>query len=128
MEWEVRPINKEDSDFVNKSIEEFTKKILLPKIKKNNPKGNINKVVIGEVVGFDKEENSTAINLICNLTGDNSKNTMPFGTEAGLFQNAGISTVICGPGSIDQAHTVDEYITYDQLKSCLKMLISLKKK
>ena len=71
---------------------------------------------------------SSAINLICNLTGDNSKNTMPFGTEAGLFQNAGISTVICGPGSIDQAHTVDEYITYDQLKSCLKMLISLKEK
>ena len=128
LEWEVRPINKEDSDFVNKSIEEFTKKILLPKIKKNNPKGNINKVVIGEVVGFDKEENSTATNLICNLTGDNPKNTMPFGTEAGLFQNAGISTVICGPGSIDQAHTVDEYITYDQLKSCLKMLISLKNK
>ncbi len=128
LEWEVRPINKEDSDFVNKSIEEFTKKILLPKIKKKNPKGNINKIVIGEVVGFDKEENSSATNLICNLTGDNSKNTMPFGTEAGLFQNAGISTVICGPGSIDQAHTVDEYITYDQLKSCLKMLISLREK
>ena len=53
---------------------------------------------------------------------------MSFGTEAGLFQNSGISTVICGPGSIEQAHTVDEYITYDQLKSCLKMLISLKKK
>ena len=92
----------------------------MPKIKKNNPKGNINKVVIGEVVGFDKEENSSATNLICNLTGDNSKNTMPFGTEAGLFQNAGISTVICGPGSIDQAHTVDEYITHDQLKLVLK--------
>ena len=51
---------------------------------------------------------------------------MSFGTEAGLFQNSGISTVICGPGSIDQAHTVDEYITYDQLKKCLKMLVSLK--
>ena len=128
LEWEVRPINKEDSDFVNRSIEDFTKKILLPKIKKNNPKGNINKVVIGEVVGFDQEDNSYATNLICNLTGDNSKNTMPFGTEAGLFQNAGISTVICGPGSIDQAHTVDEYITYDQLRNCLKMLISLREK
>ena len=53
---------------------------------------------------------------------------MSFGTEAGLFQNSGISTVICGPGSINQAHTVDEYITYDQLKKCLKMLVSLKEK
>ena len=128
LEWEVRPINREDSDFVNKSIEEFTNKILLPKIKKNNPKADIKKVVVGEVIGFDREENSSATNLICSLTGDNSKNTMPFGTEAGLFQNAGISTVICGPGSIEQAHTVDEYITYDQLKSCLKMLISLREK
>ncbi len=128
LEWEVRPINKKDSDFVNKSIEKFTSDILLPKIKKNNPKGSIDKVIIGEVVGFDKEESSYAANLVCNLIGDNSKNTMPFGTEAGLFQNAGISTVICGPGSIEQAHTIDEYITYDQLKNCLKMLISLQKK
>ena len=128
LEWEVRPITRADSDFVNKSIDEFTNKILLPKIKKNNPKADIKKVVVGEVIGFDKEENSSATNLICSLTGDNSKNTMPFGTEAGLFQNAGISTVICGPGSIEQAHTVDEYITYDQLKSCLKMLISLREK
>jgi len=128
LEWEVRPVNREDSDFVNKSIEEFTNKILLPKIKKNNPKADIKKVVVGEVIGFDREKNSSATNLICSLTGDNSKNTMPFGTEAGLFQNAGISTVICGPGSIEQAHTVDEYITYDQLKSCLKMLISLREK
>ena len=128
LEWEVRPINKKDSDFVNKSIEKFTSDILLPKIKKNNPKGSIDKVIIGEVVGFDKEESSYAANLVCNLIGDNSKNTMPFGTEAGLFQNAGISTVICGPGSIEQAHTIDEYITYDQLKNCLKMLISLQEK
>ena len=48
------------------------------------------------------------------------KNAMSFGTEAGLFQDSGISTVICGPGSIEQAHTVDEYITFDQLKKMLK--------
>ena len=86
------------------------------------------KEIIGEVVGFNKEETSEAVNLVCNLTGDNAKDTMSFGTEAGLFQNSGISTVICGPGSIEQAHTVDEYITFDQLKKCLKMLISLKEK
>jgi acetylornithine deacetylase len=53
---------------------------------------------------------------------------MSFGTEAGLFQNSGISTVICGPGSIEQAHTVDEYISYDQINECLKMLINLQKR
>ena len=97
-------------------------------MKKNNPKGDIKKKIIGEVVGFNKEETSEAANLVCNLTGDNAKETMSFGTEAGLFQYSGISTVICGPGSIEQAHTVDEYIAYDQLKKCLKMLISLQEK
>ena len=128
LEWEVRPINKDDGDFVSKNIDSFAKDILLPEMKKNNPKGNIKKEIIGEVVGFNKEEKSEAANLVCNLTGDNAKETMSFGTEAGLFQNSGISTVICVPGSIEQAHTVDEYITFDQLKKCLKMLISLQEK
>ena len=107
LEWEVRPINKEDSEFISNNIDTFAKNILIPKIKKNNPKGDIKKEVVGEVVGFNKKESSEAVNLISNLTGDNSKSTMSFGTEAGLFQNSGISTVICGPGSIEQAHTVD---------------------
>ena len=128
LEWEVRPVNKEDGDFITKNIDDFAKNILLPEMKKNNSKGNIKKEIIGEVVGFNKDDSSKAVDLVCNLIGDNSKDTMPFGTEAGLFQNSGISTVICGPGSIDQAHAVDEYITFDQLKKCLKMLISLKEK
>ena len=128
LEWEVRPINKEDGDFVTKNIDDFTKNILLPEMKKNNTIVNIKKEIIGEVVGFDKDDSSEAVDLVCNLTGDNSKDTMPFGTEAGLFQNSGISTVICGPGSIEQAHTVNEYITFDQLRKCLKMLISLQEK
>ena len=128
LEWEVRPVNKEDGEFISNSIDAYAKEILIPKIKKNNPKGDIKKEIIGEVVGFSKEESSEAANLVCNLTGDNEKDTMSFGTEAGLFQDSGISTVICGPGSIEQAHTVDEYITFDQLKKCLTMLISLQEK
>ena len=128
LEWEVRPVNQDDGNYISKNIDDFATNVLLPKIKKNNPRGNIKKEVVGEVVGFDKENSSKAVNLICNLTGDNTKDTMSFGTEAGLFQNSGISTVICGPGSIDQAHTVDEYITFDQLKKCLKMLLALQEK
>jgi len=53
---------------------------------------------------------------------------VPFGTEAGLFQAAGMSTVVCGPGSIAQAHTADEFITREQLTRCLTMLGDLKPK
>ena len=49
-----------------------------------------------------------------------------FGTEAGLFQQLGISTVICGPGSIAQAHRADEYVALDQLDACLGLVGKLK--
>jgi len=126
VDWELRPVVPEDGEFVNKSIEAYVQNVLLPKMKKVYPKANIEKEIIGEIIGFSKEEKSDAVNLVCNLTGDNSRDVVSFGTEAGLFQEIGISTVVCGPGSIEQAHKVDEYVSFEQLKLCLKMLIDLK--
>ena len=126
VDWELRPVVPEDGKFVNKNMEAYVKDVLLPEMKKVYPKADIKKEIIGEIIGFNKEEESDAINLICNLTGDNSRDVVSFGTEAGLFQEIGISTVVCGPGSIEQAHKIDEYISFDQLKRCLKMLIDLK--
>ena len=126
VDWELRPVVPEDGEFVNKNIEAYVKDVLLPEMKKVYPKADIKKEIIGEIIGFNKEETSEAINLVCNLTGDNSRDVVSFGTEAGLFQEIGISTVVCGPGSIDQAHKIDEYVSFDQLKYCLKMLIDLK--
>ena len=126
VDWELRPVVPEDGKFVNESIETYVKDVLLPEMKKIYPKANIEKEIIGEIIGFTKEEKSDAVNLVCNLTGDNSRDVVSFGTEAGLFQEIGISTVVCGPGSIEQAHKIDEHVSFDQLKLCLKMLIDLK--
>ena len=126
VDWELRPVVPEDGVFVNKSMDAYVKDILLPKMKKVYPKADIKKEIIGEIIGFNKVEKSEAINLISNLTGDNSREVVSFGTEAGLFQEIGISTVVCGPGSVEQAHTIDEYVSFDQLKKCLKMLVDLK--
>jgi len=126
VDWELRPVVFEDGVFVNQVMEKYVKETLLPEMRKVYPEANIKKEIIGEVIGFDKEEKSEAVNLICNLTGDNSRDAVSFGTEAGLFQELGISTVVCGPGSIEQAHKIDEYVSFDELKLCLKMLIELK--
>ena len=126
VDWELRPVLPEDGVFVNKNMDAYAKDVLLPEMRKVYPKADIKKEIIGEIIGFNKEEKSEAINLICNLTGDNSRDVVSFGTEAGLFQEIGISTVVCGPGSIEQAHKIDEYVSFDQLKRCLKMLIDLK--
>jgi len=128
VDWELRPVVPEDGKFVNESMETYVKDVLLPEMKKVYPKANIEKEIIGEIIGFAKEEKSDAVNLVCNLTGDNSRDVVSFGTEAGLFQEIGISTVVCGPGSIEQAHKIDEHVSFEQLKLCLKMLINLKEK
>ena len=125
VDWEMRPVIPEDGEFVNKNIETYIKNVLLPEMKKVYPKANVEKEIIGEIIGFTKEEKSDAVNLICNLTGDNSRSVVSFGTEAGLFQELGISTVVCGPGSIEQAHKIDEFVTFDQLKKCLALLIKI---
>jgi len=125
VDWELRPVIFEDGVYVNKVMDEYVKKILLPEMKKVYPKSNIRKEIIGEIVGFNKEEKSEAVNMICNLTGDNSRDVVSFGTEAGLFQELGISTVVCGPGSIEQAHKIDEYVSHDELKKCLALLLKI---
>ena len=122
----MRPVVYEDGIFVNESMDNYVKDILLPEMRKIYPDSNIKKEIIGEIVSFNKEEKSEAVDLICNLTGDNSRDVVSFGTEAGLFQELGISSVVCGPGSIEQAHKIDEYVSFDELKLCLKMLIDLK--
>ena len=127
VEWDLRPVVKEDAVFVNSEIDKFAKETLLPEMIKTYPKASIKKEIIGEVIGFDKIKNSEACEFISNLTGDNSKEVVSFGTEAGLFQEIGISTVVCGPGSIEQAHKVDEFITLDQIKKCLILLNDIKK-
>jgi acetylornithine deacetylase len=122
VDWEMRPVIKEDGEFVHNELNKFVNKELLPEMKKIFPKSSIKKEIIGEIIGFNKVSKSEACEFISNLTGDNSREVVSFGTEAGLFQEIGISTVVCGPGSIEQAHKVDEFITLDQIKKCLILL------
>ena len=125
--WETRPVVKEDGVFLNTELDKYTNEVLLPEMKKVFPNSSIKKELIGEIIGFDRVKNSEACEFVSSITGDNSREVVSFGTEAGLFQEIGISTAVCGPGSIEQAHKVDEYIELNELKKCLKFLDGLKK-
>ena len=97
-------------------------------MKKIHPNSSIKKEIIGEIIGFNRLKKSEACEFVSSITGDNSRQVVSFGTEAGLFQEIGISTAVCGPGSIDQAHKIDEFIELDELKKCLEFLKGLKNK
>ena len=128
VEWETRPVNKSDADFVTNEIDKFVNGELLPNMKKIFPDSFIKKEIIGEVIGFEKLDESEACEFVTSITGDNSREVVSFGTEAGLFQEIGISTVVCGPGSIEQAHKIDEFIELNEIKKCLKFLDGVKEK
>ena len=78
-----------------------------------------------EVPGLVPEPGSAAEQLALALTGHNATDAVSYATEAGQFQKAGIATVICGPGSIDQAHQRDEFIADSELHACLRFLRDL---
>ena len=128
VEWETRPVVKEDGAFVTEQIDKFVNEELLPQMKKIFPNSNIRKETIGEVVGFNRIKDSEACEFVSSITGDNSREVVSFGTEAGLFQEIGISTVVCGPGSIEQAHKIDEFIELNEIKKCLNFLEGIKNK
>ena len=125
VDWEMRPVIKHDGEFVNSEMDRYVNTKLLPEMIKIFPQSSIKKEIIGEIIGFNRLEKSEACEFISSLTGDNSREVVSFGTEAGLFQEIGLSTVVCGPGSIEQAHKVDEFVTLDQIKKCLILLESI---
>ena len=124
--WETRPVVKEDGVFLNTELDKYTNEVLLPEMKKVFPNSSIKKEIIGEIIGFDRVKNSEACEFVSSITGDNSREVVSFGTEAGLFQEIGISTAVCGPGSIEQAHKIDEFIKLEEINKCLKFLDGVK--
>lgn len=89
------------------------------------PETGIDFVVTSDTPAMGPEENGAAEELCRRLTGDNGRHVVAYGTEGGLFQRAGWSTVVCGPGDIAQAHQPDEFITVAQLDAGTQFLRKL---
>ena len=91
---------------------------LEPAMKKVAPAAGFEFETICEIPSFLGSKDDPVTRLAQELSGERSTTLVAFGTEAGLFKNAGISTVVCGPGSIQQAHQPDEYVSLEQLGRC----------
>ena len=90
-----------------------------------SPACSIETEVIGEVAGLEPVTDNEARDIVARLTGANDCDVVAFGTEAGLFQEFGMSAIVCGPGSIEQAHKPNEYVALSELEKCLSMLEGL---
>ncbi len=98
---------------------------LEPAMKRISPEAGFRFETICEVPSFLGAAGDSVTRLAQRLSGELRTTEVAFGTEAGLFKNAGIPTVVCGPGSINQAHQPDEYVSLDQLARCEAFMLGL---
>ena len=95
---------------------------VLPKYRARAKEAALNTELHAQYPGLIMDEDSPAVLLARELTGANQVEAVSYGTEAGHFQNYGIPAVICGPGSIDQAHRADEFCELSELVACENFL------
>ena len=114
-EWEFRGLPSLDKDEIPSRFERFSQGPALERLNRYGAYGSIETTQEAFVPGVAQDTGSEAERLALRLAGRNRTITVPFATEGGHFQAAGIPTVVCGPGSIDQAHQPDEYITLEAL-------------
>ena len=128
IDWEFRPVQDADFSYVKNTVETYVSDTLLPEMQRRDPNANITTEIVGEVVGLEPTDQNEARDIVLELTGQNHADVVPFGTEAGIFAALGMSVVVCGPGSIEQAHKPDEFIDLSQLDACLSFLTKLESK
>ena len=98
---------------------------LEPAMQRVAPEAGFRFETLCEIPSFLGSAGDAVTQLAQRLSGERRVTQVAFGTEAGLFKNAGISTVVCGPGSINQAHQPDEYVSLEQLARCEAFLLGL---
>jgi acetylornithine deacetylase len=114
--WEYRPLPFVDQDCIIDEFQSHVDNIVLPRLlQQSGGEGGIETEDLVAVPGLDVSEDCPAEQLALKLTGANHLETVSYGAEAGLFQIAGIPSVICGPGSITEAHKPNEFITLEQV-------------
>lgn len=116
--WEYRALPDRDAGRIVETVRARAAAAILPKYRAQAPEARIDTELHASYPGLVMDETSPAVALARELTGANSVDAVAYGTEAGHFQRAGIPAVICGPGSIDQAHKADEFVALSELAKC----------
>ena len=125
VDFEIRNLAEDKPSAI---LSELKTKILklLVKVRNKAPNANIKINITNQYPGLNTNINSEIVSFVSSLTGKNKTIKVAFGTEGGLFdEKLAIPTVVCGPGSMDQGHKPDEFVSEDQLMLCDQMLETL---
>ena len=115
--YEFRNLPTADAHLMQKEVLAYAARVQ-PAMKNIAPEAGFSFETICEVPAFLGSASDAVTQLAQRLAGTQRTTLVAFGTEAGLFKSAGIPTVVCGPGSINQAHQPDEFVSLAQLAQC----------
>ena len=121
----IRAMPGLDVDAIERRIIEFAERECLPEMRRVAPESAIVIQQVNRVPPFVAGAGSDIVTLALKLAQQNETGAVSYATEAGLFQAAGVPSVICGPGDIAQAHTADEWIAISEIESCLAFFARL---
>ena len=117
-DFEFRNIPGDDLEALLAEVRHYAETELLPEMRQVSGDAGIGFEVHNTTVGLAIAADDEIVRLAQSLSGANALGKVSYGTEAGLFQQAAIPTVICGPGSMEQGHKPNEFIALDQVRRC----------
>ncbi len=123
--FEFRNLPSLDPEAIFARIERYARETLLPQMRREHASAAIEFTKIAAAPGLDAAEQAAITQLVRTLTADQAQRKVAYGTEAGLFARAGIPSVVCGPGDIEQAHKANEFVALEQLVACESFLRKL---
>jgi len=126
-DFEVRALPDFAPQGVVEKLQDYAEQALLPRMRTVSADTAIRFEHLSAYPGLATAPDSEAARLIARLCGSEAFGTVAFGTEGGLFDQAGIPTVVCGPGSMEQGHKPDEYVSVEQMAACDRLMDRLAK-
>lgn len=124
-DFEIRHLPAMQVDSVINELQQYAAEDLLPEMRKIAVGSDIGFQPLSQYPGLLTNPQSDFARWLAQWCGSEAFTTVAFGTEGGLFDETGVATLICGPGSMDQGHKPDEYVSVEQLERCMKMLTNL---
>jgi acetylornithine deacetylase len=125
-DFEFRTLPGHDSLPLLRELQDFAERELLPGMRAVAATTGVAWTELSGFPGLQTPEDADVVSLGKQLAGVNDVAKVSFGTEAGLYHDEGIPAIVCGPGSIRQAHKADEYVALDQVARCEAFLLGLR--
>ena len=116
MEWRYVPGHDADAEFAR--FQQYVADNIESWMHPSDPTTGFSYERVGYLPGMGLADDHDLTNLVKQITGSNSTGKVSYGTEGGIYEEAGIPSIVCGPGAIQQAHKPDEWIAVSQLDAC----------